>query len=86
MMGRFMFAYFAESVMEFLSLFSVFIGYFIAIGRNVGIARALHPVSIIGAVLGVVLIPLVPMIYCAIFSLILKQATPPALAAFAGPM
>ncbi|MCR5542903.1 MAG: hypothetical protein K6F55_02050 [Eubacterium sp.] len=74
MMGRFMFAYFAESVMEFLILFSVFIGYFIAIGRNVGIARALHPVSIIGAVLGVVLIPLVPMIYCAIFSLILMAS------------
>lgn len=71
MMAKFIYAYFAESVMEFLILVSVFVGYFLAIGRNVGILSALHPVSIISAVIGVVLIPLVPMVYCAIFSVIL---------------
>ena len=74
MMAKFLYAYFAESVMEFLVLISVFVGYFLAIGRNVGIGAALHPISLISSVLGVALIPLVPMIYCAIFSLILMAA------------
>ncbi|MBR6402664.1 MAG: hypothetical protein IKS48_04710 [Eubacterium sp.] len=71
MMSKFLFAYFAESVMEFLILIAVFVGYFLAIGRNIGIGAALNPISLIAAILGVALIPLVPMIYCAIFSLIL---------------
>ena len=71
MMAKFFYAYFAESVMEFLILIAVFMGYFLAIGRNLGAFQALNPVGLIGSILGVVLIPLVPMIYCAIFSLIL---------------
>ena len=71
MMAKFLYAYVAESIMEFLILISVFVGYFIAIGKNDGVAAALNPVAIIASVLGVILIPLVPMIYCAIFSLIL---------------
>ncbi len=71
MMSKFLFAYFAESVMEFMILIAVFIGYFLAIGKNVGVGTALHPVGLIGAVLGTALIPMVPMIYCAVFSLIL---------------
>ena len=57
--------------MEFLILIAVFVGYFLAIGRNVGLGAALHPVSLISSILGVMLIPLVPMIYCALFSLVL---------------
>ncbi len=71
MMAKFMFAYFAESVMEFMILVAVFVGYALAIGKNLGVLAALHPVSLISMIVGVVLIPLVPMIYCAIFSLIL---------------
>ena len=74
MLAKFFYAYFAESVMEFLILVAVFVGYFIAIGKNLGITAALHPISLISSVLGVALIPLVPMIYCAIFSLILMAA------------
>ena len=74
MMAKFFYAYMAESVMEFMVLIAVFVGYFIAIGRNVGLSAALNPISIIGSLLGVFLIPLVPMIYCAIFSLILMAA------------
>ncbi len=74
MMAKFIYAYFAESVMEFLILVAVFVGYFLAIGKNVGIGAALHPVSLIASVLGVALIPLIPMIYCAVFSLILMAA------------
>ncbi len=71
MMSKFLFAYFAESVMEFMILISVFIGYFLAIGRNVGVGTALNPIGLISAVLGTALVPMVPMIYCAVFSLIL---------------
>ena len=71
MMGKFLYAYFAESVMEFMVLIAVFLGYFLAIGKNISVMTALNPISIIASILGVALIPLVPMIYCAIFSLIL---------------
>lgn len=71
MMAKFTYAYFAESVMEFMILVAVFVGYFLAIGRNISLKAALSPVSLIAAIIGVVLIPLVPMIYCALFSLIL---------------
>ncbi|MBO4592212.1 MAG: hypothetical protein J5684_06610 [Eubacterium sp.] len=71
MMSKFFFAYFAESVMEFLILIAVFVGYFLAIARNISVATALNPISIIASILGVALIPLVPMIYCAVFSLML---------------
>lgn len=71
MMSKFIYSYIAESVMEFMILVAVFVGYFIAIGKNLGIADALNPISIVSAVLGVAAIPLIPMIYCAVFSLIL---------------
>lgn len=71
MIAKFLYAYFAESIMEFMVLISVFIGYFIAVGINIGIGTALHPISIISSLIGTFMIPLVPMIYCALFSLIL---------------
>lgn len=74
MMAKFLYAYIAESIMEFMILIAVFVGYFIAIAKNVGLATALNPVSIIASVAGVFLIPLVPMIYSAIFSLILMAS------------
>ncbi len=74
MMAKFMYAYFAESVMEFLILVAVFVGYLIAVGKNIGLSAALNPISILASVVGIFLIPLVPMIYCAIFSLILMAS------------
>ena len=71
MAAKFLYAYFAESIMEFMVLIAVFIGYFIAVGRNIGIGMAINPVSIIASLLGTFMIPLVPMIYCALFSLVL---------------
>ncbi len=71
MMSKFIYAYFAESLMEFTVLLAVFIGYFLAIGINEGLWDALNPVSILSALLGTFMIPLVPMIYCAVFSIIL---------------
>lgn len=74
MMAKFLYAYLAESVMEFLILAAVLVGYLLAVGINIGLGAALHPVSLVASVLGVILIPLVPMIYCALFSLILMAA------------
>lgn len=71
MIAKFLYAYFAESIMEFMVLLAAFIGYFLAIGFNVGIGAALNPISIISSIIGTFMIPLVPMIYCAVFSLIL---------------
>ena len=57
--------------MEFMVLLSVFAGYGLAVFNNIGAGAAFHPVSIISALLGTFMIPLVPMIYCAMFSLVL---------------
>ena len=61
--AKFTVAYLAESVMEFMVLFSGFIGYFIATG--------FRPVSVITALAGVLLIPFLPLVYCGIFSLLI---------------
>ena len=74
MFGKFIYAFLAESIMEFLILIAVFIGYITAIAKNLGLAKALHPVTLISSASGVILIPLVPMIYCAIFSVLLMAA------------
>lgn len=60
--AKFTHAYFAESVMEFMILFCAFIGYFFAAG--------VKPVSLLTAVLGVFLLPVLPLVYCGIFCLI----------------
>jgi len=63
LLAKFFYAYWAESIMEFMILISMFIGFFIAYGVNI--------VGLISALLGVFVIPLVPMAYCAIIGLIL---------------
>lgn len=60
--AKFTYSYLAESVMEFVILISGFIGFFIAGPKNV--------VSIITAVFGVFLLPVLPLVYCGIFALI----------------
>ena len=71
MMAKFLYAYVAESLMECFMLMAVFIGYYIALAEEVGWAQALDPVSVAAAVFGTLLLPLVPMIYCTIFALLL---------------
>lgn len=61
--AKFTHAYFAESVMEFLILFCGLIGYFIAAG--------IKPVAGITAILGIFLLPVLPLVYCGIFCLII---------------
>ena len=61
--AKFTHAYFAESVMEFMVLFCGFIGYFIA--------AELKPVSVLTSIIGVFLLPVLPLVYCGVFSLII---------------
>ena len=69
--GKFFHTYVAESIMEFLILFSVFVGYFIAAGgRFIGLGPG-AAVAVIAALCGTVLMPLLPLVYCALVSFIL---------------
>lgn len=61
--GKFIFAYFAESVMEFLVLLAMFVGFIIAYGPK--------PMAMIGGLIGTFVIPLLPLTYCGILSLLI---------------
>lgn len=63
--AKFAYSFLAESVMEFLVLISMFVGYFTAVNSNI--------ISIIAAAIGVIFIPLLPLIYCVILCLIIMM-------------
>ncbi|MBR5421561.1 MAG: hypothetical protein IK115_10465 [Lachnospiraceae bacterium] len=69
--AKFRHTFMAESVMEFLVLFSMFIGYFLAAVESGGLWPSLHPVALAAAVIGTATTPLLPLVYCCIISLIL---------------
>ncbi len=60
--AKFVTSYLAESVMEFMILFSGFVGYFIAAGVRI--------VPLLTAIAGVFLLPVLPLVYCGIFALV----------------
>lgn len=66
MAAKFTYAYFAESMMEFLILLSMFIGFFLAYAKS---GFSLQFISLLSAAFGVFLIPLLPLCYCVIISL-----------------
>lgn len=61
--AKFTYAYLAESMMEFLILLSMFVGFFLAYGWSL--------VSFLAAVIGIFVVPLLPLTYCAIISLLI---------------
>ena len=63
--ARFIRTYFAESGMEFMVIFSAFIGYMAAAGISIS--------SVIAMIIGIFLLPLIPLVYCGIISLILMR-------------
>lgn len=63
LLAKFVFAYLAESAMEFLVLAAMFIGYFVVVPGGA--------VSYLGAVLGIFIIPVAPMAYCCVLGMIL---------------
>lgn len=62
-LAKFWVTYQAESVMEFLVILSAYIGYIIAIGVS--------PIGIVTGIIGTITLPLVPLLYCGIISLII---------------
>lgn len=69
LLAKFFFSYWAESIMEFMVLISMFIGFFMAYIKEMSVGASI--VGIISAAVGVFVIPLVPLAYCAIIGLIL---------------
>lgn len=61
-MSKFIVGYMQESVMEFMIVIGILIGYMISDGISI--------IGIIGTVLGVILLPVLPLFYCALFSMI----------------
>ncbi|MBR1472318.1 MAG: hypothetical protein IJ600_11840 [Lachnospiraceae bacterium] len=72
--AKFWHTYVAESIMEFMILFSMFIGHFAAAAENYGPWPVLGPIGIVSALIGTMVTPLLPLAYCAILSLILMAA------------
>lgn len=61
--AKFAYAFWAESMMEFIVLLSMFIGFFLSYGW--------HPAGILTGLAATFLIPLLPMAYCAIIGLLI---------------
>lgn len=61
-MSKFIVGYMQESVMEFMIIIGILIGYMISDGISI--------IGIISSVFGVVLLPVLPLFYCALFSMI----------------
>ena len=69
--ARFWHTFRAENVMTSGFLIAIYIGYFAAIARNMGVKEALHPVAIIAAVIGLFGSLLLPLLYCSILAMLL---------------
>lgn len=62
-LAKFWVTYQAESFMEFMVIFSAYIGYVLAIG--------ITPIGIFTGLLGTLTLPIVPLVYCGIISMVL---------------
>ena len=69
--ARFWHTFKAENVMTSNVLFAVYIGYFVSVAKNTGIANALNPVALLSSVTGFFGSLLVPLIYCSIIAMLL---------------
>lgn len=61
-MSKFTVAYLQESIMEFMVIIGILVGYMIADGFSV--------LGVIFAIFGVVLLPVLPVFYCALFAMV----------------
>ncbi|MBR4429990.1 MAG: hypothetical protein IKS75_01700 [Clostridiales bacterium] len=71
--ARFWHTFKAENVMTSNVLFAIYIGYFVSVAKNDGIADALNPVAIISAFVGFFGSLLMPLIYCSIIGLLMMM-------------
>ncbi|MEE0059774.1 MAG: hypothetical protein UE295_02980 [Acutalibacteraceae bacterium] len=61
-MSKFIVGYMQESVMEFLVVIGILVGYMISSGLSI--------IGVISGIIGVILLPILPLFYCALFSMI----------------
>lgn len=61
-MSKFIVGYMQESVMEFLVVIGILVGYMASSGVSV--------IGVISGIIGVILLPILPLFYCALFSMI----------------
>lgn len=71
--ARFWHTFKAENVMTSNVLFAIYIGYFVSVAENNGIADALNPVAVISAFVGFFGSLLLPLIYCSILGLLMMM-------------
>lgn len=71
--ARFWHTFKAENVMTSNVLFAIYIGYFVSVAKNDGIADVLNPVTIISAFVGFFGSLLMPLIYCSIIGLLMMM-------------
>ena len=69
--SKFWHTYRAENVMTAGVLFAMFIGWAVALYDNFGASYLFDPVGIVSFITGLFLIPMLPMIYCAILCMVL---------------
>ena len=69
--AKFRHTYIAESIMEFLVLLAMFVGYFIACVKNYESLSSFGIISVLMAVIATFVTPLLPLVYCAIISMLL---------------
>lgn len=62
-LAKFWVTYLSESVMEFMVIFSAYIGYILAMG--------ITPIGVITGLLGTMTLPIVPLVYCGIASMVI---------------
>ena len=67
MLGKFITCFIAENIMEFLLLLASLIGFILGLQLNIG--------NFIFGIIGIITLPIIPMIYCSIISLFLMYFT-----------
>ncbi len=65
--AKFFTAYIAESVMEFMIIFSALLGYLIATGFGI--------VKVLASIIGIITLPIIPLVYCGMVGLLIMYLT-----------
>ncbi len=65
--AKFYTAFLAESVMEFMIIFSALVGYLIATGFGI--------VKVLASIIGVITLPIIPLVYCGVAGLLIMYLT-----------
>ena len=71
--AKFLHTFRTESFMSAFVILAMIIGWFKALADNYGLKEAMDPVTVAGSLLALILIPVLPLIYCSIICVILMR-------------